>query len=273
MLAVTLQQLGLGLGWVYNAMGIFIGSAVLPLSCALLWSKCSAKAAVLGCIFAQGAGIIAWLVEAKRTSANLGMGPDGKGEVTVESLGLLNAQLAGNCASLFGSIFVTIPISLIWPQNYDWAELRKATDAGIVDAAENDDSAMLDEEGEDSAQAMDNALSWTYKTGSVLTLILIILWPCLAIPAGHFTPSYWGWWVALAIAWGLLATAATIILPLWEARQVFINIMSSLLHGKMPEGHDPSIHNKKALPGGPAAAVPAPAAEEPAGEAPAAEAV
>jgi hypothetical protein len=274
MLAVTLQQLGLGLGWVYNAMGIFIGSAVLPLSCALLWSKCSAKAAVLGCIFAQGAGIIAWLVEAKRTSRSLGWA-DGEGEVTVESLGLLNAQLAGNCASLFGSIFVTIPISLIWPQNYDWAELRKATDANIVDAAENDDSALLDEEGEDSAKAMDTALSWTYKTGSVLTLILIILWPCLAIPAGHFTPSYWGWWVALAIAWGLIATAATIVLPLWEARQVFINIMSSLLHGKIPEGHDPSVHNKKA--GAPAAqlaaAGAAPAAEEPAAEAAAAEAV
>ena len=91
---------------------------------------------------------------------------------------------------------------------------------------------------------MDSALSWTYKTGSALTLILIILWPVLAIPAGHFTPSYWGWWVALAIMWGLLATAATIILPIWEARKVFINIFLHLVHGELPNGHDPSIHIK-----------------------------
>ena len=243
MLAVTLQQLGLGLGWVYNAMGIFIGSAVVPLSCALLWGKCSAVAAILGCVFAQGAAIIAWLVQAKRTSKSLGWN-NGQGEVTVESLGLLNAQLAGNCASLFGSIFVTIPISLIWPQNYDWAELRRATDANIIDAAPDDDSALLDEDGEDSAKAMDQALSWTYKTGSALTLILIILWPVLAIPAGHFTPSYWGWWVALAIMWGLIATISTILLPIWEARKVFINIFSHLVHGELPDGHDPSIHIK-----------------------------
>jgi SSS family transporter len=243
MLAVCLQQLGLGLGWVYNAMGIFIGSAVVPLSCALLWDKCSATAAIAGCIFAQGAAIIAWLVQAKSTSKSLGWN-NGEGEVTVESLGLLNAQLAGNCASLFGSIFVTIPISLIWPQNYDWAQLRIATDGNIIDAAADDDSALLDEDGEDSAKAMDIALSWTYKTGSALTLILIILWPVLAIPAGHFTPSYWGWWVALAIIWGLLATAATIVLPIWEARKVFINIFLHLVHGELPNGHDPSIHIK-----------------------------
>ena len=261
MLAVTLQQLGLGLGWVYNAMGIFIGSAVVPLACAITWGKCSGAAAIAGCIFAQGAAIIAWLVQAKRTSKDLGTkcwaaDPTGascsftpSGEVTVESLGLLNAQLAGNCASLFGSIFVTIPMSLIWPQNYDWKELRKATDANIIDAAPTDDSALLDEEGEDSAAAMDQALSWTYKTGSALTLILIILWPCLAIPAGHFTPSYWGWWVALAIIWGLVATISTILLPIFEARAVFFNIVSHLVHGKLPEGHDPSVHNKKHIPG------------------------
>ena len=209
MLAVTLQQLGLNLGWVYNAMGIFIGSAVVPLSLALTWNKC-------------------------------------QGEVTVESLGLLNAQLAGNCASLFGSIFVTIPISLIWPQNYDWKELRKITDGNQVDTAETDDSAKLDAEGADSPEAMDIALNWTYKTGGVLTLVLIILWPVLAIPAGHFTPSYWGWWVALAIMWGLLATIATILLPLWEARKPILAVISSLIHGHVPEGHEPSVHQPKA---------------------------
>ena len=246
MLAVTLQQLGLNLGWVYNAMGIFIGSAVLPLSLAITWKKCSGSAAVTGAILAQFAGLIAWMVQGKLSSKALGWN-GGKGEVTYESLGLLNAQLAGNCASLFGSIFITIPMSLIWPQNYDFAELRKLTDGNQV-VTETDDSALLDADGADSPEAMDLALSWTYKTGSVLTLVLIILWPCLAIPAGHFTPSYWGWWVALAIAWGLIATFCTICLPLWEARTTITAVFKSLLGGHIPEGHEPSIHHAKAKP-------------------------
>jgi len=245
MLAVTLQQLGLNLGWVYNAMGIFIGSAVVPLSLALTWAKCSGTAAVAGAILAQFAGLIAWMVQAKLTSKKLGFN-GGKGEVTYESLGLLNAQLAGNCASLFGSIFVTIPLSLAFPQNFDWKELRKITDANQVDTAETDDSAKLDAEGADSPAAMDQALSWTYKTGSILTFILIILWPVLAIPAGHFTPSYWGWWVALAIIWGLLATISTILLPLIEARKPIMAVFNSLIHGHVPEGHEPSVHPPKA---------------------------
>ena len=248
MLAVTLQQLGLNLGWVYNAMGIFIGSAVVPLSLALTWNKCSGFAAVTGAVLAQFAGLIAWMVQAKLTSKKKGIaaGYPAGGNVTYESLGELNAQLAGNCAALFGSIFVTVPLSLIWPQNYDWKELRKITDGNQVDTAETDDSAKLDAEGADSPEAMDIALNWTYKTGGVLTLVLIILWPVLAIPAGHFTPSYWGWWVALAIMWGLLAAIATILLPLWEARKPILAVFSSLIHGHVPEGHEPSVHQPKA---------------------------
>ena len=246
MLAVSLQQLGLNLGWVYNAMGIFIGSAVLPLSLSITWSKCSGNAAVAGAILAQIAGIIAWVVQGwKETNKTPLCGGCTKGKVTYEALGTLNAQLAGNCAALFGSIFITIPWSLLYPQNFDWKVLRKLTDGNMVDAFETADSALLDDEGPDSREAMDKALNWTYATGSALTLILIILWPCLAIPAGHFSQSYWGWWVALAIIWGLVATISTICLPLWEARAVFIAILSSLVHGKIPEGHEASTHHAK----------------------------
>jgi SSS family transporter len=273
LLATTLLQLGLNLGWVYNCMGILIGSAVVPLACALTWRNCSAAGAISGCVFALIAGIIAWVVEGKSASnqqynvaclaaqANalaagnsyvcgpVEGGWNKGGEVTYESLNLLNAQLAGNCASLFGSIFIVFPVSLLKPQNFDWKDLRTRTDANIIDAADNDDSAMLDEEGPESAAAMDQALSYTYKTGGALTLILIILWPCLTIPAGHFTASYWGWWVALAIIWGLLATISTILLPLWEARAVFVAIGKHLIHGELPSGHEASTHNLKHVPG------------------------
>lgn len=196
------------------------------------------------------------------------------GEITYESLGELNAQLAGNCGSLFTSLFIIIPWALLFPQNYDWAELRKLTDANIVDPALNDTSAELDAEGEDSPAAMDTALRWTIYAGSALTLILIILWPCLAIPAGHFTASYWSWWVSLAMIWcarsgrrgcalrsrgadarlvvvprrGLVATISCILLPIWEARAIFIAIANSLIHGHLPEGHEYSVHVKAHAP-------------------------
>lgn len=65
MLAVTLQQLGLSLGWVYNAMGIFIAGAVVPLYMALVWNKCPRNAAIAGAILSTITGVIAWVVEAR----------------------------------------------------------------------------------------------------------------------------------------------------------------------------------------------------------------
>ena len=43
------------------------------------------------------------------------------------------------------------------------------------------------EQEQDSPEVMTQVLSWTYKTGGLLTLVLIIIWPLLALPVGIFT--------------------------------------------------------------------------------------
>ena len=49
-----------------------------------------------------------------------------------------------------------------------------------------------------------------------MTLIMIFLWPALALPADTFTKSYFGWWVAIAFIWAHFAFAATVLLPIYE---------------------------------------------------------
>jgi hypothetical protein len=46
------------------------------------------------------------------------------------------------------------------------------------------------EDDESSPEALTKALHWTYWTGGVLSLVMIIFWPVLAIPAGVFTKGY-----------------------------------------------------------------------------------
>lgn len=46
-LAIVLNKAGVSLGWMYLAMGVFIGSAVMPVAFLLLWSKANAKGAML----------------------------------------------------------------------------------------------------------------------------------------------------------------------------------------------------------------------------------
>jgi len=47
-IATILFEMGIGLGWVYGAMGNFIGSAVVPMTMALMWKDCSAIGAIAG---------------------------------------------------------------------------------------------------------------------------------------------------------------------------------------------------------------------------------
>ena len=55
------------------------------------------------------------------------------------------------------------------------------------------------------------------------------------------------WWVTLAIMWGLLATFACIMLPLWEARGIFVNLCKNVFLGEPIQKPEPS-HHKVARP-------------------------
>ena len=56
------------------------------------------------------------------------------GEVNVANMGSDYAFLRGNLMALFVSPMVDIPISLMAPQNYDWAKLRAETDGVSSDS-------------------------------------------------------------------------------------------------------------------------------------------
>jgi len=77
--------------------------------------------------------------------------------------------------------------------------------------------AGFEAEGPDSAAAMEHAYKFVLRYGSILAVVLIIVWPLLALAAGTFTRPYFYFWVILSIVWGLarapLAAVATACCP------------------------------------------------------------
>ena len=73
-------------------------------------------------------------------------------------------------------------------------------------------SAGFEEEGPDSAAAMEHAYKWILKYGGGLAFILIIAWPCLALPAGVFSKGYFTFWVIISIIWGLVSPPVLFVL-------------------------------------------------------------
>ena len=64
----------------------------------------------------------------------------------------------------------------------------------------------------------------------------VILWPLLALPAGVFSKGYFTMWVIIAMIWGLIAAFVCVLLPIWEAREAILGIITSCFACRMRPG-------------------------------------
>lgn len=220
-LAIVLLKIGLNLGWVYLAMGVIIGSAVLPIAFSITWKRCSAAGAISGAVGGLACSITAWILTAWGLT----------GKVTVDSLGGDYPMLAGNLVAIFLGGLICVVVSLVKPDDYNWAEMAN------IPLVEDDPNAFL-ADGEDSPEELNKAVKWTWITGGTLTVVLIILWPLLALPAGVFNLPYFTMWVIISITWGLVAAVLCIFAPIWESRD---HIKKIFRHVASCQSHD-SVH-------------------------------
>jgi hypothetical protein len=205
-IACILKALGIGLGWVYMMMGCCIGCAVLPITFALCWKDCTATGAICGAWGGMISAFIGWFAFA--AAANGGV-------ISVATLGQDYPQVTGNLLSLCVSPLLAVGISRAQGgQNFDWAILENATSGFMV---EHDKNAVLAATGgKNSKEAMDRAMYLTLRIGFTFSLILIPIWPLLALPQDPFSRSYFTFYVALSFIWGHLAMCITTFIPIYE---------------------------------------------------------
>jgi len=213
-LSVLLNAMGLNLGWVYMFMGTAIGSAVVPLWNLLMWKDANAVGAIAGAWGGMILAFITWFVVAQAQS----------GEITVDSLGKLEPNLAGNIVAIVSSGLIHVVCSLVKPQNYDFKSM------GEIKMLEDDQSGLDPKDYSD--KFLSEAKAWVQKWGCAFTIVMVIVWPLLSVPAGVFSKGYWSMWVFISIAWSFVATGVIIWLPIYESRDTFINVFNSILGRK-----------------------------------------
>jgi Na+/proline symporter len=174
------------------------------------------RASGTGAIIAAWAGLffamIAWLVAAKALD----------GEVNVDTLGSNEAMLSGNIVAIVSSAFIHYVYSkFIDPQDYDFAELDQH-----ITLVEQDTRGLTDDEKD--PVLLRRTERWIKNRGYWLTLILIVIWPLLSVPAGEFSRSYFAFWVLVAIAWGFGAATIITVLPLSESADDIAMVLSGI---------------------------------------------
>ena len=201
-LAILLDVLKLNLGWVYLFMGICIGSAVIPLWNMMTWKKASGTGAIIAAWSGLILAVASWMIACNVQS----------GSISIDNLGKNETMLTGNLVAILSSGLIHFVYSMIFPQDFDFEEL----DANIK-LVEEDDSGLTAEDKDPEMLA--EAYKWITTRGWILTIVLVIIWPLLSIPAGKFTKDYFSFWVLIAIAWGFGAAIVITFLPLLESSE------------------------------------------------------
>ena len=205
-------------------MGVVIGSAVIPLWNLMTWDKASGTGAVIA---AWGGFILAvtgWLIGAAVQS----------GSISVDNLGSNEVMLSGNLIAICSSGIIHYVYSkFIDPQDFDFSTLDSK-----IKLVENDTSGLSDEDRD--PEMLEAAYKWITLRGWVLTIVLVVIWPLLSVPAGKFTKDYFTFWVLLAIAWGFGAAIIITFLPILESFDDITTVVKGMTGNSSPnlEGGD-----------------------------------
>ena len=218
-LAVVLLGMGLSLGFVYLAMGILIGSAVVPIALTILWSKTNKVAATGGAVIGLLCSTTVWVIVASGAGGFVESG----GVIDLASLGNNYAMLFANITAILSGGVIAIVGSLAAGKTFDWNDLKtKITLVEITATQETEDE-----------ETLKRAFKFSVRGGGVMALVLIIVWPMPLIASGYvFELGSYTVWVAISVIWVSIASAIIIFLPLIEARQGIAKVFS----GKKTQG-------------------------------------
>jgi len=208
-LASLLFHSGFSLQYVYLMMGILIGSAVAPISFAILWKKTNKYAATSAAIVGLVCGVSSWL-----WSANFMFD-----EITVASTGNLLPLLIGNVVSITVGLGITFIGSMIKSENFDF-QIMKQKILVIDDKVRSMLRRDTDEE------FLQRSLNFCKKAGFSISIFLVIVWPAsFYLTEFVFDEVSFHLWIWLAIVWAFGAAGIIIFLPLIEARQSISEIL------------------------------------------------
>jgi SSS family transporter len=212
LLAIILLQIGASLQYVYLAMGVLIGSAVVPISLAIMWKKTNKVAATTGAIAGLICGVSIWLVSAYTSYGTISV------STTSQNLPLL----AGNVTSILVGAFVTLFGSMLKPDNFDFRLMKQKimiVDGKIRRAVEN-------ESNEDYLKRWSK---FGYKFAMALILTLVVAWPVPLYLSGYvFSGEAYAAWVGIAVTWAATAATVVILLPLIESRVGIVKVLKRI---------------------------------------------
>ncbi|KAL3315475.1 hypothetical protein Ciccas_005892 [Cichlidogyrus casuarinus] len=224
-ITLALQAIGVTLGWLYQFMGVLVGSAVAPVSYTLLWEHITALGMVAGAVSGTISGLITLFVYASYLNDS--------GNVFANSNDI-RVMLAGNCVSIGVGAILPIIITLItrrcgcsdnqnessdqWEGTRDidnplrpWPEVY-ASEMKLLDATELGS-------GRPSLDKVTSRYKLWIKVSIlasvILTLLYIIIWPGLGAIGQSFSLDGLKVWIYVMEIYVIVALTICVLFPIY----------------------------------------------------------
>ena len=215
-LAVVLLGMGLSLGFVYLAMGILIGSAVIPIALTIIWNKTTRAGAVAGALVGVCLSLLTWTSVAAS---------EADGVIDIASLGGAFPMLYGNVVAILSSGLICVVVSLAQNKKFDWKDLDKHMSLVTDDMEQHEITATEAAKREQDEEQLKKAFKFSVRGGGLLTLICVVFWPLPLYFSGYvFDLGFYSLWVGIAVVWVSVASAFIIGMPIVEARGGFAKV-------------------------------------------------
>ncbi|KAH9950736.1 urea transporter [Amylocystis lapponica] len=233
-LGLIFFYIGISMGWLYDFMGVVLGSAVAPIAACVTWKKANKWGCIFGAITGFCCGLMAWLV----TTATLN-----GSNISVTTSGEYYSMLAGNLASIGVGAIITVVTSLIWPEDFNF-DATRAINTPVLDTPEKDsrsseevdekkrqsaeiaeepvvsvDAAALEEARELDPAALRRSYTLAARASILLTLIMLIVIPFPLFGAQTvYGVRGLAAWVVIGMIWAFCSAIAVVLYPLYESR-------------------------------------------------------
>ncbi len=205
-LASILLQVGASLQYVYLAMGILIGSAVVPISLSVVWKKTNKSAVISAAIIGLLCGVVAWISSAIILY----------GQVSLFSTGQNIPLLVGNVVSISTGAAISLIGSILKPDNFNFSVMKQR-----ILVVDDKIRSIIQQDSDE--KVLKSAAQFSYRYGIVLALILVVGWPLPLYFSGYvFSLAVYQIWVEIAVIWATVAAAWIVLQPLVEARSGII---------------------------------------------------
>ncbi|KAJ3546469.1 hypothetical protein NM208_g1983 [Fusarium decemcellulare] len=185
------------LGWTLYMLGVLTCPGIFPTVFTILWKKQSKAAAIISPLLGLATGIAVWL----GTAAAL------HGEVTVSSTGQTLPCVYGTVASALSPGLYSVVISLVKPDNYNWADFRNERLAfEQTKVAGQTDEPISHEERVVSYSADKAKLKKWGRLAAIWSLATFfghwVLWPLPMYAAKYiFGKGFFDAWLVVSIIW------------------------------------------------------------------------